>query len=380
MIYVLSLSSRFLVAPTMAHKRLLARSHQKQALGGPAPGTVLDEEDFEDSSSDSEGEQEQGAFRQSSASSASASASASSVSAVRRSSASKGRDPSSKNANGDRGSQRRIRYTNKQRCLVLCSRGAVAQYRHLMGDIRRMLPHHKKEVKLDTKRDLKLLNEIATMKSCNTCLFFEFRKRQDLYLWMSNTPNGPSVKFLVQNVHTMDELKLTGNCLMGSRPILSFDRVFDERPQLRLLKEMLSQVFGTPEGHPKSKPFIDHVFNFSYLDGNIWFRNYQIVENSLDERAVKKAVRKGATDHNKLIEIGPRFVLNPIRIFSGSFGGQTLYANPRYESPNVGRAREKKFKGGRYTERLQARAEARQRDVDNTLPVNPMAKNNAFRK
>ena len=274
----------------------------------------------------------------------------------------------------------RVKYTNKQRCLVLCSRGAVAQYRHLMGDIRRMLPHHKKEVKLDTKRDLKLLNEIATMKSCNTCLFFEFRKRQDLYLWMSNTPNGPSVKFLVHNVHTMDELKLTGNCLMGSRPVLSFDRVFDERPQLRLLKEMLSQVFGTPEGHPKSKPFIDHVFNFSYLDGKIWFRNYQIVEKSLDERAVQKAVKQGATDHNKLIEIGPRFVLNPIRIFSGSFGGQTLYANPRYESPNVGRARDKKQKGGRYAGRLQARAERRQRGNDNVIERDPMTKNNVFRR
>ena len=256
----------------------------------------------------------------------------------------------------------------------------MAQYRHLMGDIRRMLPHHKKEVKLDTKRDLKLLNEIATMKSCNTCLFFEFRKRQDLYLWMSNTPNGPSVKFLVHNVHTMDELKLTGNCLMGSRPVLAFDRVFDERPQLRLLKEMLSQVFGTPEGHPKSKPFIDHVFNFSYVDGKIWFRNYQIVEKSLDERAVQKAVKQGATDHNKLIEIGPRFVLNPIRIFSGSFGGQTLYANPRYESPNVGRARDKKEKGGRYAGRLQARAEMRQRGKDNVMERDPMAKNNVFRQ
>ena len=26
-------------------------------------------------------------------------------------------------------------------------------------------------------------------------------------------------------VHTMDELKLTGNCLLGSRPLLSFDSV-----------------------------------------------------------------------------------------------------------------------------------------------------------
>ena len=48
-------------------------------------------------------------------------------------------------------------------------------------------------------------------------------------------------------------------------------------------------ITGTPEGHPKSKPFIDHVYNFSYVDGKIWFRNYQIVEESLDEKSVHKA-------------------------------------------------------------------------------------------
>ena len=31
---------------------------------------------------------------------------------------------------------------------------------------------------------------------------------------------------------------------------------------------------------------------------------------------------------------GPRFVLNPIRVFEGSFGGATLYMNPHYISPN----------------------------------------------
>ena len=33
--------------------------------------------------------------------------------------------------------------------------------------------------------------------------------------------------------------------------------------------------------------------------------------------------------------VGPRFVLNPIKIFAGSFGGATLWANPDYQSPNL---------------------------------------------
>lgn len=36
-----------------------------------------------------------------------------------------------------------------------------------------------------------------------------------------------------------------------------------------------------------------------------------------------------------LVEIGPRFVLNLIKIFQGSFGGPTLYENPHFQSPNT---------------------------------------------
>ena len=153
----------------------------------------------------------------------------------------------SKDDGGEDSTPYSTKYVNKQRCLVLCSRGAVAAYRHLMGDIRALLPHHKKDVKLDTKRDLTAINEIAEMKSCNTALFFEFRKRKDLYLWASATPFGPSVKFLVQNVHTMEELRLTGNCLKGSRPILSFDAAFDKEPHLRVLKELFISLSLRPK-------------------------------------------------------------------------------------------------------------------------------------
>lgn len=41
-----------------------------------------------------------------------------------------------------------VPYTNKQRVLVFSTRGITARYRHLMEDLRNMLPHHKKEVKV----------------------------------------------------------------------------------------------------------------------------------------------------------------------------------------------------------------------------------------
>jgi len=240
-----------------------------------------------------------------------------------------------------------VRYRNKQRCLVFCSRGITPRYRHFMNDLRRLMPHHKTDVKFDAKGSLQEINEIAEIKSCNTTIFLEARKKKDLYMWMGNTPNGPSAKFHVLNVHTMDELKLTGNSLVGSRPLLTFDSAFDEHPHLQLLKRLFTQTFGTPRGHPKSKPFVDRVMAFYWLDQKVWVRNYQISDNSQGSRKDAGSVNKGA-DPTELVEMGPRFVLNCARIFDGSFGGQTLYQNPAYESPNTMRSNSNAAKGEKY--------------------------------
>jgi hypothetical protein len=41
-----------------------------------------------------------------------------------------------------------VSYTNKHRCLVFGSRGMTARYRHLLEDVRDLIPHHKKESKV----------------------------------------------------------------------------------------------------------------------------------------------------------------------------------------------------------------------------------------
>lgn len=40
----------------------------------------------------------------------------------------------------------------------------------------------------------------------------------------------------------MDELKMTGNCLKGSRGLLSFDAAFEETEWGRLTKELFTHV------------------------------------------------------------------------------------------------------------------------------------------
>eukprot|EP01041_Mallomonas_annulata_P002255 gene2255-4382_t len=237
----------------------------------------------------------------------------------------------------------KLTYSNKQRVLIIASRGITARFRHLLEDLKKLIPHHKKDNKLDTKGDIQVVNEIAEMKSCNNCMYLECRKKQDLYMYLGKTPHGPSAKFQVVNIHTMDELKLTGNCMIGSRPILDFDAKFTTTPHWRVLKALLTDAFNTPSGHPKSKPFVDRVMSFFVVKNNIWIRNYQIVD---------KSDRTDGKETN-LVEIGPRLVLIPIRIFNGSLGGATLYQNMSYITPNEERSTLKKYKGDRYAERVQ---------------------------
>lgn len=199
-----------------------------------------------------------------------------------------------------------------------------------------LMPHHKTESKMERAKTLSVVNEIATMKHCNKSILFEGRRKQDLYMWFSNIPEGPSAKFLIENASTLGELKLTGNCLRGSRPLLSFDEHFDRIPYLSLLKELFTQIFGVPKHHPKSQPFFDHVITFTFLDNRVWYRNYQIL-----------------SEDGGLSEVGPRFVMNPVKIFDGSFGGETLWENPEYVSPSKHRQMLKKAAKDRYVNRLE---------------------------
>ncbi|KAI0006195.1 Brix-domain-containing protein [Russula compacta] len=241
------------------------------------------------------------------------------------------------------------RKKNKQRVLLLSSRGITHRMRHLMNDLETLLPHVKKDSKLDSKNHLHLLPELADLHSCNNTLYFEARRHEDLYLWAAKTPNGPSIKLHVQNVHTMDELKMTGNCLKGSRGILSFDAAFEETEWGRLTKELFTHIFGVPPQARRAKPFIDHILTFSLLDSKIWFRNFQIIE--------KDPLQPNGPPEMSLVEIGPRFVLTPIRIFEGAFGGATVFANPEFVSPALVRSTRLKERGEKYKERKLAQKE-----------------------
>jgi ribosome biogenesis protein BRX1 len=165
----------------------------------------------------------------------------------------------------------------------------------------------------------------------------------------------------------MEELNFPGNCLKGSRPILSFDAAFEKQAHLRVLKGVLEQVFGVPPNARKMKPFVDHVMGFTVVAGKVWVRCYQISEtessktkskDTMEEDTERSTASGKAGDTNlSLVEIGPRFVLTPIVMLEGSFGGPVIYENKEFISPNQVRSDLRKAKAGRYNRRAESGVE-----------------------
>lgn len=229
-------------------------------------------------------------------------------------------------------------WTNRQKLLVMASRGVSHAERHFVNDILVLLPHAKKECKVERNFANQEIGQICTNLSAQTCLYFEHRKREFI-MWALKPNDGPLAKFQIRNMHNMKETKMTGNCLRYSRPLVLFNEVFDQAPHLKVVKELFLDVFNTPKNHPKSKPFYDHVISFFCVKNVIYFRNFQIL-NELKE----KFLTSDDVNKIKLVEIGPRFNLTLMRIFDGPGGGKTLYSNPFYISPmTVIRSNKEKF-------------------------------------
>ena len=54
---------------------------------------------------------------------------------------------------------------------------------------------------------------MAEMKNCSKVLYFEGRKKKDLFLTVADVEEGPTIRFNVEGLNTMGELKFSGNCL-----------------------------------------------------------------------------------------------------------------------------------------------------------------------
>lgn len=196
---------------------------------------------------------------------------------------------------------------------MLSTRGIKARHRHLQRDILRLLPHGKLGNKMGADQELETLAGVVEEADCDTALLMDARDPRRLYMWLAGCPGGPSAMFQVLNIHTVAELKMERRRAAGARALLVFDTEFEVCAERRVMKALLTQTFSVSVSGPaRTHPKVQHTIVFSWLDERIWMRVYRIV---VDE------ARK-TTD---VAEIGPRMVLDPVRIIASSFDGAMLY-------------------------------------------------------
>ena len=83
----------------------------------------------------------------------------------------------------------------------------------------------------------------------------------------------------------------------------------------------------------------------------------------------KDPLQPSGPPQNSLVEIGPRFVLTPIRLFEGSFGGPTLFHNGEFVTPAATRASIKKAMGEKYRLRKGTEIDRDERDKRRKVEV-----------
>jgi len=111
----------------------------------------------------------------------------------------------------------------------------------------------------------------------------------------------------------------------------------------------------------------------------------------------KDPLQPSGPPQTSLVEIGPRFVLTPIRIFEGAFNGATVYSNPgtivswaplswfpihpvhpEYVSPSAVRQAERKAKGIKYKVRKAVENERAIRKENQQLEEDELAVRKVF--
>ncbi|SCM04179.1 ribosome biogenesis protein BRX1 homolog, putative [Plasmodium chabaudi adami] len=221
----------------------------------------------------------------------------------------------------------------RQKVLIVRSPLKKKNCQSFIDNLKLLLPHHKMESKWSKKEKKIDLSNICYSSNCSNLIFFDIKRNRHC-LWICRNRTGPSLYFEILDYIPLHSLAFPGNCLLYSRPLLIFSKLFDELEHLKLIKEMFIQVFGTPKYHPLSKPFYDHCYNFYYIKDLIYFRHYQILPTTLaDSNNINK---------QKLVEIGPQFTLHIIKIFDKFFKGNVIYENLKYK--NCETPKQKKIK------------------------------------
>ncbi|CAL6025003.1 Ribosome_biogenesis protein Brix [Hexamita inflata] len=238
-----------------------------------------------------------------------------------------------------------VHETPNHRVLSIYNKHILADHLALKRDYEKLCPHTKLEFKFDESEPLSHLQVLAHKRGCDTIIYWETRRRKDLFLYLSVMPSGPTMKFHVMNIKTSKSMRFEGNFAQRTRPLLNFSAEFDSTPEMSIAKELLKRTFSTPNMHFKMAPFLDHLFQFAVLKENMQFEfhaygfdfNDKVKENDVNVK-----------------EAGPYFIMTPVSIQAGCFAGEIIWENEKYLNSKQMRAasREKNEATKRHMKKL----------------------------
>ena len=122
------------------------------------------------------------------------------------------------------------------------------------------------------------------------------KKKKSPEITLSQSYTNSLVKLNILRLTQMSFKSFFGNFNKWSRPFFIFEKVFDERPDLKIFKFLLVSLFNSKMNHLKIAPFFDHIIALFYVNSKILLRVFQIIN-------------KKKKDFN-LTEIGPRIMLS----------------------------------------------------------------------
>lgn len=189
--------------------------------------------------------------------------------------------------------------SKNQGVLVLAGRGVSNRFRHLHNDLLLLTPHSKKEQKVDTRKDLRLLQELAELSSCDHILLLESRNGQD-YLWISKRNQGPTLRLSISSFSTCEELGVLGNFYRNTRFLINSS--LHSSAENDALLNILSCVFSGGKDDCSS----DKILSLYEHSGTVVLRTYHV----FGEEAV---------------EAGPRLGFDVDLMMKGCFSGEILF-------------------------------------------------------
>jgi len=151
------------------------------------------------------------------------------------------------------------------------------------------------------KGDFYDLEEILESKASVVMIASYNNNKKSSEIMLKQRKNEMMIKFQILNLTQNSSKIFFGNFNRNSRPLVLFETIFKERPDLNIFRKLILSFFKSKLTEPNLLPSFDHIISFFYIRSKIFLRIYQICNNK------KNQTNKEIKNQFCLVEIGPRF-------------------------------------------------------------------------